>query len=386
MLKINLADWREAPSEPEQSPPPIEPPREESFEDFFAEEPPVKMEEIVFTDLPVGEAAAKEEQPALEEAPPKEAETPPEEDYFSDERREQPKSEKVTISTREQSVGPELPAIPPPPLEDEPSEPAAPAEKKPSRVLTAVLVVILLAAAGYGAYTQKNRILGLFAGKPKPVPAAPAKPSAPAPAAPQAARPDSTPSSAKAATVPDPTLAALEKIIAGAPDRVLLNYLTVSPDGAYEVSGISFSYEAMKAFSDTLGTMGTVTKASLPSRRAAPDSAYTFQIAGKIAGIGASGKLDAIPADHLAALADSLKSVGKKNGIAIRLPRGKGNTRDSDPSFEAEGGYGEIRAILGELTLGGTLAVYRITIRPASSGPPLDRVRANFSLRAASPI
>ena len=45
-----------------------------------------------------------------------------------------------------------------------------------------------------------------------------------------------------------------------------------------------------------------------------------------------------------------------------------------------------IETMLGELTGKGRLAVHCIRVSPAASGRQLNRVRAEFSLRAVSPL
>lgn len=385
MLKINLSDAWKKPDDSPASRPGSAP---------VPEDIPAVPEEKELRDIPE-DAGPSETGPAMifEESPP------PEEEPAAAARRAPAPVEKIPLSSR--------PDIPPVSAETEPvTGNGVPADadtggvkKGSARVRIAMLAVILIAAAAVGVFTQKDRISGLFARKPAPVQhPAQKQPAPPAPAPEPAAPSDST---ARSASVPapssrevpqkaaaaDPALASLGRINGGAPARVWLTSVTVSSDGSYELQGMSFSHDAMKSFAANLKALGTVTSEAIPAVAAVPDTAYTFGVAGKLSGIKALGILEAIPPAQLAALGDSLKTTGKPAGVAfVRLPGANAAYGDADLPFEAEGAYGLIETMLGELTGKGRLAVHCIRVSPAASGRQLNRVRAEFSLRAVSSL
>jgi hypothetical protein len=392
MLKINLSEERKEPEASEALRPEIEPVPEGIPGAPEGKEPQAPSEE------PIPPAPPEETAPpgGEGETPPDEGAPAPEEELYTTARRKTPLPEKIPLSSRDRDVGQDISPAPEEPVGAASPEPATSPRKGNARVRAAALAVFLVALAAYGVYTQRGRIAGLMVRKTAPVHTARTRTAQPAPAMKPEARADSTAPPAPESRpqpapqpvhVSDPTISALGRIIGGTPARVWLTSVTVSMDGAYELRGMSFSHSAMKSFAAALKTLGTVTAETIPVETAAPDTAYTFGIAGKLSGVKSPEILDVIPPAQLAALGDTLKTEGKRTGIIFtRLPRANASYGDSDLPFEAEGLYGGIEAMLGELSGKGTCTVYRIMVRPAASGHPYNRVRASFSLRAISSI
>lgn len=392
MLKINLSEERGEPEDSSVLSRESGPVPEGLLFVPEGKEPPAPPEGPAPPVIPEETALPAEESEAF----PDEGISALEGEPFVTARRETlPAPEKVPLSSRESFPRPDIPPVPDMTGGAEPPEPETPHKKGIARIRMAALVVILIALAGFGVYTQKSRIAGVFARKHAPVQAAGKRPAQPAPAPKPAARADSTAQSPgprpQAAALPpeisDPALAALGKISGGTPAHVWLTSATVSSDGGYELSGMSFSHGAMKSYAASLKTLGTVTTETIPAETAAPDTVYTFRIAGKLSGIKPQEILDVIPPAQLAALGDTLKTTGKLAGITFtRFPRANVSYGDSDLPFEAEGTYEGIKVMLGDLAAKSALSVFRISVRPAASGQPYNRVRAAFSLRAVSKI
>ncbi len=440
MMKIDLAGYRKADQLPveepisaeigpfEDVPPEPEPPEEPEADLSFTDEEVPDVEELSSDDtvaFSTLETAEDQEEPAPE----------PGQDDFSLLRSAPAAAETIALSLRDMDLEP--PVVP---LSAEPSAPAEPEEPLPepvddtvkderapsgaSKVRIAVFAALLLAAAGFLIWSQRDFVSGLVGLKPKPAsvsrpavapapsqktPAPAAKddssaaavktdsttaaavantPSAPAPSAAQPSAPTGktahTPTSAGASNA---ALSALDALNRAAPPRVWLTSVTVTSEGAYELKGMSFSHEAMSSFAQALSSAGTIASRGFPARVASPEHVYSFSVAGKLGGIAPPGALDVIPPDGLAGIGASLKAKSQSLGVTfVRLPRTGAKYGETDLPFEAVGTYEAVMSMLNGLAVSGKMAVNRISVNPAARGGAFDRIRAGFSLRSVSPL
>jgi hypothetical protein len=354
MLKINLSEQADESKNPAESGAPVEAQTSGS-------------EHTAPRDMP--------ESPAIEERAPVSPALG--EESSASKRKETTPTAKVPLSEHAGAAFPDIPPAPPVPEAPDPEPQRSGAG---SRVRTAVLSVLLVAVAGYGVYSQKDRITGLMHRKPAPARTTEiqtAKPGAPA----------EQPPAAQEKTAPTPAISAMDYINGSAPALVWMTSMTVSAEGEYELSGLSFSQAAIQTFSSALKTLGTVTRETIPSGTSAPGATYTFGIAGKLAVIKPSEIPDTLSSEQLVALGRTLAETGKGAGITFtRTPGAHAVYEDADLPFEATGSLEKIQTLLSDVSTAGKLTVYRMTVRSASYGPPYDNVRVSFSLRAVSAI
>ncbi|MHB9031344.1 MAG: PilN domain-containing protein [Candidatus Latescibacterota bacterium] len=339
-------------------------------------------------------------------------------------RRSAPGGEKVPLSDSEPDALRRIRAVPPSP-EIKPSEPEPPKRRSGGiSFLVAGLAAVVVIALGAilflefrGAVSQK-----LFGSRDEtasilPRPSAPVEEPSPAPAdsvipAPAPSGPESTVVAASPAPEPtpsvpapqpvapapprpvirarpvlprDPVLAVLDRISKMTPARVWLTAETVEADGTYELAGMAFSHDALLAFVSAMEKSGTVTAKNIPPEAASPDAVYRFTTAGKFSGVDAPGVLSAVSPEQLSALANTLRALRKFSGMTIiREPRPETLYGDDELPYEVEGSYSGVAAFLGKLVSKGKYVIYRISIQPAVSGRPFNRVRVSFSIRTSS--
>ena len=340
-------------------------------------------------------------------------------------RREPNLQEKVPLSDRAMEVPDEIraamQAAKPP---DEPPEESP--SGKGGRIPLMALAAVLVLAVGFLAWSQRDFITGLIPAKstaktvkatvpekPKQVPAPPSTPAletqaastpstgASAPVATvrtvPAATPARTATPARAATtapsVPepivltDPVLSALAGISKVTPPRVWLTSESASSDGVYELKGMSFSHEALQSFASILERKGTITRRDIPAAAKNPEAVYTFHISGKLNDIKTTEILDALPANRLCALGDSLRLMRMEADIQIvRLPKVGKAYAESELPFELEGSYPGLQRTLENFLSKRGIVIDRIFVHPAASGKQFNRVRVSFSLRTISSI
>ncbi len=391
MLKINLSRNRREPVD--ESAPAVNSASGPDQETVFPAPEAKPVPDTLFLTAPEPEAQSEDSA-----APVREAEGPEQNRQWKDPR------EKVPLSTRETEIPEEIRAA----MQNAGPTPGT-REESPSvgkgRIRVMALAAALVLIAGYFAWSQRDFIAGFIPVKPtvktaardtvnptpKPAPGAtsalPAKAAAPdsitvpAHAAPLAAK------APNAAAGNDPVLAALTGISTATPPRVWLTSASARSDGGYDLKGMSFSHEAMQAYAAALERRGTITAREIPAEAKAPDTVYTFHLSGKLNDLRVPEILDALPANRLYALGDSLRAMRKDVDIVVvRLPKTGKAYAESELPFELEGPYSGLQRTLDGFLLNRGVVIDRISIHPAASGKQFNRVRASFSLRRVSSI
>lgn len=375
MLKINLSRNRE---EANAANAPVEEPG--NTEEMDAIPPETEPSASTETILAV---SAQPPEPSKPDSPEEELVTE------KAKSRKKPSQEKVPLSDRVSNVMEEIRASVRG-TETSVAEPEKTGEKD-TRGRVVILMVALLLAIGCLVYFQRDFFSGLIpVGKLyRIVTRLTVKPSPPAPTAPTPPTVDTSTSPAEGtqAAGSDPVLATIDGINTATPPRVWLTSATVGSDGSYKVAGIAFSHEAVRSFSAGMERRGAVTGKTIPPETKAPDAVYKFLIEGKLGDIRSPEILDAIPAGRLSALGDSLRAMSKTAGIVIvRLPKPDGKYGGTGYPFELEGSYPGLKKLLGEFLSNREIVIDRMSIRPAASGKPYNRVRISFSLRTVSAI
>jgi len=248
---------------------------------------------------------------------------------------------------------------------------------KPRGNRAPILVLVALIAAVVLVYTQKDTILGLFSTEEEPVEQVTSPP-------PPVAQPEPEPEPEE----PDPTFVALNSISDAVPPRVWLSSMVIMYDGGYEIKGMAFSHNAILTLAGTLEKQGALTTRGIPKKAKSSETVYSFTLAGKLGSIAVPEILDAIGADRLVPLAESIKTKGKDYNVTfLRLPKPGQEYTEKDLPFSLEGSYGGLKQVVADLCPeGGDTKVYRIIVSPAAPGRVFDKVRASFSLRTVSAI
>ncbi len=259
---------------------------------------------------------------------------------------------------------------------EKPKKPEKPAGKSGNIIMMVVLGIIVIAVAAV-IFTQKNRLISLFAKKtevssPLPLPPPPAPEPVPEPVR----------------TELDPTFVALSRISEIIPPRVWLSSATISSDGTYEIRGMSFSHDALGVFTSSLGSIGQVTDQDIPAKRTSSETVYYFSIAGGLTNITPPEILDIIPSDDLVATAEPVIKMSDDFGVVFKSVPVAGKTyTEQDLPFMLEGSFEGLKQVIGELCpQDGQIRVHRLVIKPASGSRMFDRVQASFSLRTTSSI
>jgi hypothetical protein len=427
----------EAPAEP-TLPPERDagfPGKQEEVEEHIRQEIRADLDNSESAELPSPEeilASNSEEAPLPGEAMPGESDEAPlsgetpviEEDDFRKYRRPSSEGEKVPLSDFEPNAVNPLRAGTPFP-EESISSPEPP-NRRPRGMfaLLAGLLALMIMLAGGILYLKYGDAISrmLFGSRNEtasvsPEPSGPVEEPAPAPAdstlpAPAPSAPESTAVAAKPEPVPapsvsaprpavspparsvarprpvappDPAVAVLDRISKVTPARVWLTAETAGADGTYEIEGMAFTHDALLRFVSALEKSGTVTAKNIPPEATSPDTVYRFTAAGKFSGINAPGVLGPVSPEQLSALAGTLRALLKSSGMTIiREPRPGTVYGDDELPFEVEGSYSGVAAFLGKLVSKGKFVVYQVSIQPAVSGRPFNRVRVSFSVRTPS--
>lgn len=270
----------------------------------------------------------------------------------------------------------EEPAEPPKPVK--PAKSAKPEKKKKTAgksgaVIKVAALVFLVIAVAAAILTQRNTIMSLFVKKEAPAP----EPPPPPPPAPEPVR-----------TEPDPTFVTLSRISEIVPAKVWLSSATISSDGAYEITGMSFSHDALELLTASLGSIGQIGSQDIPAKTKSSEAVYLFTVAGGLSGVSSPEILDIIPSDDLAAIAKPVIDRSDDFGIVFKIvPEAGKPYTEHDLPFMLEGSFEGLKKVIGELCpQDGQIRVHRLVIKPASGGRIFDRVQASFSLRTISSI
>ncbi len=265
--------------------------------------------------------------------------------------------------------------------QEEPEKPVKPAKpekkKKPAgksgTIIKVAALVFLVIAVAAAIFTQRNTIMSLFVKKEIPAP----EPPPPPPPAPEPVR-----------TEPDPTFVTLNRISEIVPAKVWLSSATISSDGAYEITGMSFSHDALGVLTASLGSIGQIDSQDIPAKTKSSETVYLFNVAGGLSDVSSPEILDVIPSDDLETIAKPVIDRSSDFGVVFKIVPEAGKTyTEHDLPFMLEGPFEGLKKVIGELCpQGGQIRVQRLVIKPASGGRIFDRVQASFSLRTISSI
>jgi len=249
-----------------------------------------------------------------------------------------------------------------------------PPKKKRSGKLLLLLMVILLCGV---FYMQKDTITGIVNHY--------VKKSVPEPAEPQ---PEPVSEPVKTDVVKGTIIDAVKIIGDIITDGVWITNLSITCDGNYKISGVSFSRQSIVFFADSLKNAGASDSLKIPEKAGSSESIYKFDFSGKISGVGAPEILDIVPADKLSAIADSLKrKSGDINVVFTKIPLSGKTALENEMPFEVTGTYNSIFELVKILSSPeSSTIVSKIIIEPAIKGKPSDKIKASFELKMVPSI